>query len=130
MIPPLQGIDHVHVYVPDRAAAARWYAEVLGFEPLEAFRVWATPDGPLTLEDRSGNVHIALFESHKGPTSTIAFRVDAAGFTAWKTHLEQAGLELRVSDHELAWSLYFSDPWGNLHEITTYDHAAVAEALG
>ena len=129
MTPAFQGIDHVHVYVTDRAAAARWYSEVLGLEPLEAFRVWATPTGPLTLEDRAGNVHVALFESDKAPTSTIAFRVDAEGFIAWKAHLEKAGLAVRLSDHELAWSLYFSDPWENLHEITTYDHAAVAEAL-
>jgi catechol 2,3-dioxygenase-like lactoylglutathione lyase family enzyme len=29
-------LDHVHIRVPDRAEAARWYAEKLGFEPVEA----------------------------------------------------------------------------------------------
>jgi catechol-2,3-dioxygenase len=40
-----------------------------------------------------------------------------------------AGLEVRVADHELAWSLYFQDPDGNTHEITSYDHEFVADRL-
>ena len=30
-------LDHVHVRVPNRAEAAGWYAEHLGFEPVERF---------------------------------------------------------------------------------------------
>jgi catechol 2,3-dioxygenase-like lactoylglutathione lyase family enzyme len=30
-------LDHVHIRVPDRAAAARWYQEHLGFEPVAAY---------------------------------------------------------------------------------------------
>src|SRR6185295_7342325 len=35
-------LDHVHIRVPDRAEAARWYSEHLGFEPVGAYEFWAT----------------------------------------------------------------------------------------
>ena len=73
MIPTLTGIDHVHVYVTDRQAAEDWYRDVMGFERVEALMSWATEQGPLTLEDPSGSVHLALFESDQGPDTTIAF---------------------------------------------------------
>ncbi|MDQ1456110.1 MAG: hypothetical protein QOH28_1730, partial [Actinomycetota bacterium] len=34
-------LDHVHIRVPDRAEAAAWYAEHLGFEPVEKYDFWA-----------------------------------------------------------------------------------------
>ena len=129
MVPSLKGIDHVHVYVGDREEAETWYARVLGFRRVAALEAWAEGDGPLTLENPEGTVHLALFESEAGPNSTIAFGASGAQFLAWKAHLEEASLALRIADHDLAWSLYFSDPFGNYHEITSYDHALVAAAL-
>ncbi len=80
----------------------------------------AVKDGPLTVESPEGSSHLALFESEDHPdTSAIAFGASAEDFLAWKARLEGHGLELRITDHKLAYSLYFSDPWGNLHEITT-----------
>ena len=35
----------------------------------------------------------------------------------------------RIEDHALAFSLYFHDPDGNMHEITTYEHDAVRSGL-
>jgi catechol 2,3-dioxygenase len=130
LIPELTGIDHVHVYVSDRAVAEDWYASVMGFRRLEAFASWAVDGGPLTLEDPSGSVHLALFESERGPDTTIAFGATAEAFLAWKSHLESHGLDLRVADHTLAFSLYFHDPDGNMHEITTCEHDAVRAKLG
>ena len=129
MTPKLRGIDHVHVYVTSWSEAEEWYQTVLGFKRVEALMVWAVKNGPLTLENPEGNVHLALFESENSPTSTIAFGADGEEFLAWKAHLENHSLELRLTDHKLAWSLYFHDPFGNLHEITTYDHAHVAQHL-
>jgi catechol-2,3-dioxygenase len=129
MPPKLSGIDHVHVYVRSWQEAEPWYQSVLGFERLEAFMSWAVDGGPLTLEDPSGKVHLALFESDQPPTSTIAFGATGEEFLAWKTHLEQQDLELRIADHKLAWSLYFYDPFGNYHEITTYEHDQVRQQL-
>lgn len=130
MQPKLSGIDHVHVYVTDRERAAQWYDEVLGFRTVEALKFWATPTGPLTIEDAAGNVHLALFErkDHDG-SSAIAFGASGEEFLEWKSRLEKQGLTLRITDHTAAISLYFNDPDNNMHEITTYDHEYVRERL-
>ncbi len=130
MPPKLKGIDHVHVYVADWAAAEAWYRRVLGLSRVDALMGWAVENGPLTVENPGGTVHLALFETERRPPiSTVAFGATGAEFLAWKRHLEAEGLKLRLADHELAYSLYFSDPDGNTYEITTYDHGAVRAAL-
>jgi catechol-2,3-dioxygenase len=130
MRPELKGIDHVHVYVANWNDGEEWYEKVLGFRRVEKFMVWAVKGGPLTLENPAGDIHLALFEREDHPnTSAIAFGASGEDFLAWKAHIERHDLELRVTDHKLAYSLYFSDPWGNLHEITTYDRDYVAERL-
>jgi catechol-2,3-dioxygenase len=124
MFPELSGgIDHVHVYVANRSEAAAWYADVLGFRPVEAMKVWAeSATGPLTLENAKGNVHVALFETDKPASDTIAFGASAEEFLAWMVHFQDKAVDIRLADHDLALSLYFNDPYGNVHEITTYDH--------
>ncbi len=130
MTPKLNGIDHVHVYVHSWAEAEEWYQTVMGFKRVDALMPWAVENGPLTVEDPEGNVHLAFFERDDNPdTSAIAFGTSGEEFLAWKSHLEGHDLELRVTDHKMAYSLYFSDPWGNLHEITTYERDYVAEHL-
>ncbi len=130
MTPKLNGIDHVHVYVANWDEAEKWYETVLGFKRVEALMAWAVKNGPLTLENPEGNIHLALFETQSHPdTSAIAFGASGEEFLSWKTHLENHGLKLRVTDHKMAYSLYFTDPWGNLHEITTYDRDYVAQQL-
>ena len=122
MTPKLNGIDHVHIYVANWGDAEQWYQRVLGFKRVDALMAWAVKNGPLTLENPEGNIHLALFERDSHPnTSAIAFGANGEEFLAWKAHLERHGLELRHTDHKLAYSLYFSDPWGNLYEITTYE---------
>jgi hypothetical protein len=34
-----------------------------------------------------------------------------------------------VVDHQKAYSIYFSDPYGHLLEMTTYEYAATTRAL-
>lgn len=124
---PLDAFDHVHVYVQDRAAAERWYARVLGLSRSEALAFWAADGGPLTLQNASGSIHIALFERPAKPCrSTIALRVPGAAFGDWQAHLQRelpGGVSFE--DHQASVSLYFADPDGNPYEITSYD---VAEA--
>ncbi len=130
MTPSLDRIDHIHVYVTDREVSEQWYAEVLGLSRMPELESWATDGGPLTVANETGTVHLALFERKPQPSrSTIAFGVTAPEFIAWRKHLV-AALDgpPKVEDHELSWSLYFSDPDGNPYEITTYEYAAV-EAL-
>ena len=130
MSPALNGIDHVHVYVSDREAAVKWYQDVLGLRPIKAFLSWAEGGGPLTLEDASGQVHLALFErANPATASTVALGTSGEQFLKWKSHLESKAIALKINDHDMAFSMYFSDPDGNLYEVTTYEHDGVREAL-
>ncbi len=130
MIPRLSGIDHIHVYVPDREEAAQWFAQVLGFRVMEGLRIWAKDGGPLTIADESGSIHLALFaRRNASPSTAIAFGTDAKNFMQWKLHLETRGILQRCTDHQLAWSLYFSDPYQNSFEITTYEHQDVSRLM-
>jgi catechol-2,3-dioxygenase len=130
--PPLRTIDHIHVFVADRAAAERWYEQVLGFTRVTAYESWAADGGPLTIANREGSVHIALFERPAEKNrSTIALGVGADEFVAWQRHLGDAlGRAPGVVDHELSLSLYFQDPDGNPYEITTYEHEAARALAG
>jgi catechol-2,3-dioxygenase len=126
MTPAIEAFDHIHVYVADRSAAEAWYRDVFGFQRVKDLEFWAEGGGPLTIENDSGSVHIALFERTKQPCrSTIALRVTAPAYRQWKSHLEQVlGGKFTEEDHQASLSLYFSDPDGNPYEITTYDIAA------
>lgn len=45
-------------------------------------------------------------------------------------HLAKAlGRPPELEDHQITWSMYFSDPDGNPFEITSYDHAALEPTL-
>ncbi len=129
--PALDGIDHVHVFVTDRAAAEGWYARVLGLSRVTRLAGWAADGGPLTLADASGRIHLALFErGAQACRSTIALAVSAQGFMAWRAHLAVAlGKPARTEDHQLSWSMYFADPDGNPYEITSYEYDAVGKLL-
>ncbi|NET39789.1 MAG: VOC family protein [Cyanothece sp. SIO1E1] len=132
-------IDHIELFVPDREQAVRWYRDVLGFQVLEAHRAWATKQGPLMISNDGGNTMIALFEGQaQGEREVcgfrrVAFRVGGADFLRF---LESSGKwrptplgAKDIRDHERAISVYFSDPWGNLLEVTTYEHTEVRSAL-
>jgi catechol-2,3-dioxygenase len=130
MPPQIEAFDHIHVYVENRPAAEQWYERVLGFVRSSELASWAPNGGPLTLQNASGSVHLALFERPREKNrATIALRVGAAPFAQWLRHLRhELGNSVTVEDHELSVSLYFRDPDGNPYEITTYDYAA-AKAL-
>ena len=131
MTPILDRVDHIHVYVTDREVSEQWYEEVLGLSRMPELESWATDGGPVTVANEAGTVHLALFERKPQPSrSTIAFGVTAPEFIAWRKHLVAALDEPpKIEDHELSWSLYFSDPDGNPYEITTYEYGAVEELL-
>lgn len=128
------GIDHVHIYVRDRAAAARWYGAVLGLRRDRRFAAWAREvGGPLTLTAADGASHVALFEDDRraGHGTTVALRTDGEGFVAFSKRAARLPLfdkrrrqaQPRLQDHEQSLSLYFNDPDGNPVELTTYDVA-------
>ena len=130
MTPKLSGVDHLHVNVGSWSEAEEWYRSVLNLTRVDALMPWAVKNGPLTIENPEGTVHLALFESDSPETTNvIAFGATGEEFLRWKKHLESLGLELRVADHKLAYSLYFKDPWQNSHEITTCERDMVAARL-
>ena len=131
MTPTLQRVDHVHIFVRDRAQAERWYADVLGFRRIKGLEFWAAEGGPLTIADESGSIHLALFEQPRQPCrSTVAFAADATQFLAWCSHLAEVLKQpMQPVDHQVAWSLYFSDPDGNPFEITCYDYDSLLAKL-
>lgn len=125
-------LDHVHIHVPDRAEAARWYAEHLGFEPVDSFDFWATgfEGGPLQISADGGQTMLALFEDTAGhPMVTqqtgVAFTIDPESFIKFARSLpcgidNSRGEPLVVSDlvdYDMCWAFDLSDPWGNLYEL-------------
>jgi len=126
----LKKVDHLHVCVQDREAAANWYEKVLGFTPIERLKVWATQSGPLTVSDSEENICLALFQRDKQSQenrATLAMAVDAEDFLAWEKHLKKVvNAELEVYDLSLAWSVFIKDPDGNPYEITSYDYDLLA----
>ena len=131
MIPKLERFDHIHLYVANREAAADWYEKHLGFKINAKLAFWAeNPDGPLTVDDPTGLIHLALFQrDNLVPSTGIAFGARGEEFLKWKSYLEQKDLLLRCTDHKVAWSVYFNDLDGNMHEITTYEYDFVTDRL-
>ena len=134
-------IDHVHVYVADRRAAARWYADVLGLEVCHEIES-EDDGGPLVVSSDGGNTGLALFRARPNASrtpTTVAFRVGGAGFLEFLgrlTSLTVGGEDGRplaasdVVDHDYCYSVYFNDPDGNPYELTTYDYDDVRARLG
>ena len=90
MPPEIEAFDHIHVYVADRAAGEQWYRQVLGFTRTPELAVWASGGGPLTLQNSSGSIHLALFErAREKNRATIALRVKGAQFAQWLVHLRR-----------------------------------------
>ena len=129
----VEGIDHVHIEVADRETAAEWYRTVLGLVPHAPLLSWAQdPMGPLILATCAGQPVLSLFARDCAPPSrdsTIAFRVSGAAFLQVLQDLPSFGLSAQPVDHDLSWSVYFSDPDGNRLEVTTYDVAVVTSAM-
>jgi catechol 2,3-dioxygenase-like lactoylglutathione lyase family enzyme len=126
-------IDHVELYVPDRAVAADWYERVLGLKPFGKAASWAdNPHGPLMISPDAGRTMVALFTGPpQGKAEAVglcrlAFRVDARGFLEFTTN---GVVDVEVKDHGMAFSAYFTDPWGTPLEVTTYEAGQVRAGL-
>ncbi len=137
-------LDHVHIRVPSRAEAAAWYAEHLGFEPVDDYEFWASgiDGGPLQISADGGETMLALFEVSKGhpmvaQQTGVAFSVDAATFISFARSLpgEINGpdgapvVQDDIVDFDLCWAYNISDPWGNQYEINCYDYARIEREL-
>lgn len=136
-------IDHVELFVPDQYAAAAWYREIFGLQILSDFESWAA-GGPLMISSDDGHTKLALFAGDppgfRQPRGfqRVAFNVSGRGFLTFLERLEahpvydHHGLlahKLEVVDHDLSFSLYFCDPYGNRFEITSYDYQHINSKL-
>ena len=132
-------IDHIELFVPDRYKAAEWYQQVLKFQIIKEFTGWADEGGPLMISNDGGNTKIALFEGNPQGKDVVqgfrrlAFKVNAVEFIDfinssgnWR---ETPLTEGEIKDHSKAISVYFSDPYSNLLEVTTYDYDAAKKLL-
>jgi catechol-2,3-dioxygenase len=81
----------------------------------------------------AGGTMLALFrvdpfESESQPPAgrgphwhRVAWVTTPAGFEEAQSHLKNLGIQFRGPiDHDIAWSIYFTDPDGHPLEITTY----------
>jgi catechol 2,3-dioxygenase len=135
-------LDHVELFVPDRAQVAEWYGRVLGCRPVPGTEQWAAhPQGPLMLSPDGGRTKLALFAGEpqgRRPTAgfhRVAFRLSGAEWLRFVARLTELGLAegsdaARVVDHTAAWSVYFTDPFGHHLEVTTYEADVVRQARG
>ena len=123
----LEGIDHVALAVRDVERSANWYVDVLGFER-QYQEVW----GGIPTFIGKGNTAIALFplrdSDSKSPARSsgirmlhLAFRANRENFLGAQQELKKRGIKFEFQDHEISYSIYFSDPDGHQIEITTYE---------
>lgn len=137
-------LDHVHIRVPDREEAARWYEAHLGFERVAKYEFWAEgfPGGPLQISADGGETMLALFEATEShpmiPQKTgVAFSLDAEAFMAFARSLPgelkgPSGAPLKVNevvDFDLCWAFNLADPWGNQYELNCYDYERIKAEL-
>ncbi len=132
-------IDHVEVFVKNRAEAARWYEEIFGLSPIQELDAWAKI-GPLFIGNKDGTVKIALIDGTKdsdGSINRVAFSASGEDFVDFVNNLDDARvyfLKRRVAkndlvDHDLSYSIYFDDPDGNKLELTCYEYDYVKSRI-
>ena len=136
-------LDHMHLMVPDRFAAARWYKETLGFEIVEQFRAWSEIEGgPLHISADGGKSGLALFEIGQHPVfkveTSVAFSVSADQFLVFAELLNAKNLTgynnepvkpESVVDHDMCYAYYFDDPYGNHFELDCYEYDQIKHKL-
>jgi catechol 2,3-dioxygenase-like lactoylglutathione lyase family enzyme len=120
----LEQIDHIALRCASPEVTMSWYVNTLGFE-----HVFAGQWGGSPIFLRLGSTFITLFPCKeneqapsKGPAWHLALRAENhTDFRSAQAELQARGISFQFRDHEIAHSIYFSDPDGFLLEITTYD---------
>jgi len=128
MKPKLQNIDHIHVFVSDREDALDWYSNILGLKPSEEIIV-LPESGPLMIRNNEENINIALFKgTPKDNKAVIAFKVSGEEFINCHNKINDSLTKnIEIVDHDIQFSIYFEDPFGNPYEITSYDYDMLTE---
>jgi catechol 2,3-dioxygenase-like lactoylglutathione lyase family enzyme len=120
----LERIDHVGLNVRDLVTSAEFYRRVLGFTVVHKWTTtWmvGTDTMRLGLFQRPHSVPLCDIDNAIAITH-VAFRTDAAGFSAAQVELRKLGLAFDPpEDTGIAHSIFILDPDGHQIEITTYD---------
>ncbi|HXG75941.1 MAG TPA: VOC family protein [Gaiellaceae bacterium] len=119
----LARLDHVSLNVSDRERSIAWYRDVLGLEQKNRPR---HDDWPVFMGELGAA--LGLFQAHAGgdeldPSEPglrhVAFALGRESFERARAHLAEKGVGACFEDHGSSRSLYFSDPDGNVIELTT-----------
>ena len=128
------------------AEAAAWYAEHLGFEPVEEYDFWANgvDQGPLQISADGGSDDAGAVRGQRGRTrwsrrstgspsaSTRTASCPSPGrcpgtsTTRWAEPLAPDV----VIDFDLCWAFDLVDPWGNQYELNCYEYDDPSELVG
>lgn len=118
------------LYAPDVAAAATFYADVLGLrlveEPDDLAAAFRLPDGGMLLlfaPDRSAAPGRAVPSHGATGAGHVAFAAEPGTLDRWTSELRTRGVEI---EKEIVWdgrgrSIYFRDPGGNSVELVEGD---------
>ena len=126
----VQHIDHVAITVRDIQGSIDWYTETLGLEHRPVIEWGSYPQMVC-----AGETCVALFpasvdeprdleEGESARTITmrhLAFRVDRENFDGAREAFAEKAVAFEFADHDVAPSLYVSDPDGHRIELTTYE---------
>ena len=120
----LEQIDHIALRCASPEATRAWYMNTLGFEHVFPDHGSGTP-----IILRLGSTFINLFPQKEGEQPAADSRIwhfalraaTYEDFQSAQTELQARAISFGFRDHEIAHSIYFTDPDGVLLEITTYD---------
>lgn len=129
MIPKLSRIDHLPLYVSDRALALEWYEKMLGFRAVNISHPGTCLSRALTMANGSGSIHLAIHETNERRPGTIAFGCNGTDFLFWKERFTSIGLEPNLADHSLSWSFQIQDPFSNRISFTCHEHGFIRNSL-
>lgn len=133
---PVQRLNHAVLYVRDVAVSRRFYADALGFAPIDGMA--ELPGAAFLRAPGSTNDHdLGLFEvgAAAGPSGAgrstvglyhLAWEVDTlAELAAIKDRLAELGALVGASDHATTKALYAKDPDGIEFEVSWLVPAAL-----
>jgi catechol 2,3-dioxygenase-like lactoylglutathione lyase family enzyme len=116
-------LNHTIVHVKDKAASARFYAEMLGVDP-------PAPFGPFLTVAMSNHVTLDFLDARPGPSPQhYAFLVSEDDFDAIYGRIRERGLTHyadpmrsrpgEINHNDGGRGVYWDDPDGHLLEIIT-----------
>jgi catechol 2,3-dioxygenase-like lactoylglutathione lyase family enzyme len=125
LIPELNGLLEVAIYVDDLQRSVQFYRTILGFDLIMSDqRLCALEAGPkqvLLVCQRSASARLRTGAHDAQGQQHVAFAIPTPELDRWRARLEQQGITIEEGrDWERGGhSLYFRDPDGHLLELAT-----------